>query len=64
MIRFGKGDGPQDTTEPPRQSFKNLPAWQTCAAIESGNHQEWRDNEVGDEHLENERLALQIPGNV
>lgn len=34
MIPFGKEDRPQGTTELPQQSFKNLPAWQTCAAID------------------------------
>ena len=34
MIRFGKEDHPQGTTKSRRQSFNNLPAWQTCAAID------------------------------
>ncbi len=33
MIPLGKEDRPQGATESPQQSFKNLPAWQTCAAI-------------------------------
>jgi phospholipid/cholesterol/gamma-HCH transport system ATP-binding protein len=34
MIRLGNEDHPQGTTESPLQSFNNLPAWQTCAAID------------------------------
>jgi phospholipid/cholesterol/gamma-HCH transport system ATP-binding protein len=34
MIRFDKEERPQGMTESPQQSFDNLPAWQTCDAID------------------------------
>ena len=34
MIRFGKEERPQGTTESPQRAFNNVPAWQACAAID------------------------------